>query len=567
MNLIFAIAFFPIFVFPKTIPAEWWVNSFLFFRITDFRKINSIQFLNLLKTNENTCCFYSMNSKFFSKFGKIQFYNSSKQTMSKATVKADINFEQELWKAANELRGAVAENQYKDYVLPMIFLKHMSERFAIRREELQLLVHDKNSTYYTADEAEINYVLEDPDEYLSKNVYIIPKEATWDYLKANAEQDNIKVIVDDAFDTLDATLAKFRPDLKGILPRIFVKSQLTPRQVGGLINLLSNPKLSQKENPESDILGRVYEYYIGKFALAEGSGAGQFFTPGSIVRLMVEMIEPYEGKIFDAACGSGGMFVQSLKFLESHGGDKRNIAIYGQERYDGTLRLCKMNLALRDLSFDVRLGDSLLQDKFPDLKADFIIVNPPFNVSQWHPEDLPENDPRLFGPKEEFTTDGNANYMWMQTFWSHLSDKGTASVVMANGAMTSNNKGEKNVREFMVNNNMIDCIVRLPDKLFLTTGIPACIFILSRNRDGKDGIHRKRTNEILFIDTSKMGTMESRKLRVFTDADIDKVAATYHFWRNIGDAYENIDGYSYNASLAEVQKQDYKLTPGIYVGT
>jgi type I restriction enzyme M protein len=515
-----------------------------------------------------------MNSKFFSKFGKIQFFNSSKRTMSKATVKADINFEQELWKAANELRGAVAENQYKDYVLPMIFLKHMSERYEIRKQELQLLVQDKNSTYYTADEAEINYVMEDPDEYLSKNVYIIPKEATWDYLKANAEQDNIKVIVDDAFDTLDATLAKFRPDLKGILPRIFVKSQLTPRQVGGLINLLSNPKLSQKENPESDILGRVYEYYIGKFALAEGSGAGQFFTPGSIVRLMVEMIEPYEGKIFDAACGSGGMFVQSLKFLESHGGDKRNIAIYGQERYDGTLRLCKMNLALRDLSFDVRLGDSLLQDKFPDLKADFIIVNPPFNVSQWHPEDLPENDPRLFGPKEEFTTDGNANYMWMQTFWSHLSDKGTASVVMANGAMTSNNKGEKNVREFMVNNNMIDCIVRLPDKLFLTTGIPACIFILCRNRDGKDGIHRKRTDEILFIDTSKMGTMESRKLRVFTDTDIDKVAATYHAWRNNTDcqaepveAYTNQDGYCYAATKEEVQKQDYKLTPGIYVGS
>ena len=496
--------------------------------------------------------------------------------MSKTTVKADINFEQELWKVANELRGAVAENQYKDFVLSMIFLKHMSERYEMRREELTALVHDKNSNYFTTDQAEINYVLEDADEYLSKNVYIIPKEATWEYLKSNAEQDNIKVIVDDAFDVLDATLAKFRPDLKGILPRIFVKSQLTARQVGGLINLLSNPKLSQKENPESDILGRVYEYYIGKFALAEGSGAGQFFTPGSIVRLMVEMIEPYEGKIFDAACGSGGMFVQSLKFLESHGGDKRNIAIYGQERYDGTLRLCKMNLALRDLSFDVRLGDSLLNDQFPDLKADYIIVNPPFNVSQWHPEDLPENDPRLFGPKEEFATDGNANFMWMQTFWSHLSNKGTASVVMANGAMTSNNKGEKNVREFMVNNHMIDCIVRLPDKLFLTTGIPACIFILSKNRDGNDGQHRERKNEILFIDTSKMGTMESRKLRVFTDADIDKVAATYHAWRNNPSElsvraesriYENIDGYCYAATLAEVQKQDYKLTPGIYVGT
>ena len=498
--------------------------------------------------------------------------------MAKNTTKADINFEQELWKAANELRGAVAENQYKDYILPLIFLKHISERYEMRKDEIKKKLNDQTSDYYTLDEEEQNYVLEDPDEYLSKNVYIIPEKATFQYLQDNAEQDNIKVLVDEAFDILDETLAANRPDLKGILPRIFVKSQLTAKQVAGLINLLSNPKLSEKENPDSDILGRVYEYYIGKFAIAEGSGAGQFFTPGSIVRLLVELIEPYEGKIFDAACGSGGMFVQSLKFLQAHGGDKKNISIYGQERYDGTLRLCKMNLALRDLSFDVRLGDSLLQDKFPDLKADFIIVNPPFNVSQWHPEDLPENDPRLFGPKEEFTTDGNANYMWMQTFWSHLSDTGTAAVVMANGAMTSNNKGEKNVRQFMVDNNMVDCIVRLPDKLFLTTGIPACIFILSKNRDGKDGIHRKRTDEILFIDTSKMGTMESRKLRVFTDEDINKVTDTYHAWRNNAQRhpelvsgshapYENTDGFCYSASLKEVQKQDYKLTPGIYVGT
>lgn len=500
--------------------------------------------------------------------------------MTKQPTKADINFEQELWKAANELRGAVAENQYKDYILPLIFLKHLSERYEARRDSLEQQLNDVSSDYYTTDQDEKNYVLEDPDEYLSKNTYIIPKKATFQFLQDNAEQDNIKVIVDDAFDALDQTLATYRPDLKGILPRIFVKSQLTAKQVAGLINLLANPKLSEKENPDSDILGRVYEYYIGKFAIAEGSGAGQFFTPGSIVRLLVEMIEPYEGKIFDNACGSGGMFVQSLKFLQAHGGDKKNISIYGQERYDGTLRLCKMNLALRDLSFDVRLGDSLLQDKFPDLKADFIIVNPPFNVSQWHPEDLPENDPRLFGPKEEFTTDGSANYMWMQTFWSHLSDKGTAAVVMANGAMTSNNKGEKNVRQHMVDNSMVDCIVRLPDKLFLTTGIPACIFILSKNRDGKDGIHRERSNEVLFIDTSKMGTMESRKLRVFTDEDINKVTDTYHAWRNAkkdhtvtlsavegSQTYQNQDGFSYSATLQEVAKQDYKLTPGIYVGT
>ena len=232
-----------------------------------------------------------------------------------------------------------------------------------------------------------------------------------------------------------------------------------------------------------------------------------------------------------------------------------------------TLRLCLMNLLLRDLSFDIKLGNSLLDDKFPNLKADFVIANPPFNVSNWHPEDLPENDPRLFGPREEFTTDGSANYMWMQTFWNHLSDTGTAGIVMANGAMTSNTKGEKNVRQFMVDNGMIDCIVRMPDKLFLTTGIPACLFILSKNRDGKDGEHRERMNEILFIDAAKMGTMASRKLRVFEDVDIDKIADTYHNWRTKGKRYEDVDGFCNAATLEDVQKQDYKLTPGIYVGT
>lgn len=491
--------------------------------------------------------------------------------------KADIDFENELWKAANELRGAVAENQYKDYVLSLIFLKHMSERFEARRDEIKDQVKEKGSDYYGLSGDDLQFVLEDPDEYISKNTYILPKEATWEYLKENAEQDDIKVKVDDAFDLMDQAISQYRDDLKGILPRIFVKSQLSAVQVRGIINLFSHKKFSERENPESDILGRIYEYYIGKFAIAEGSGAGQFFTPGSIVRLLVEMLEPYKGKIFDAACGSGGMFVQSLKFLESHGGDKKNISIYGQERYDGTLRLCKMNLALRDLSFDVRIGDSLLNDRFPDLKADYIIANPPFNVSNWHSEELPENDPRLFGPREEFTTDGSANYMWMQTFWSHLSDKGTAGIVMANGAMTSNNKGEKNVRQFMVDNNMIDCIVRLPDKLFLTTSIPACIFFLSKNRDGNDGEHRERLNEILFIDASKMGEMASRKLRVFNDDTIEKITDTYHNWRNKGGGPEALEGtatkyepelgFSYSAKLEEVQKQDYKLTPGIYVGT
>ena len=482
-------------------------------------------------------------------------------------AKADIDFEKELWNAANELRGAVSENNYKNYILPLVFLKHLSERYEVVQEEINTLIKDPKSTYYTTDKAEIKYVLEDPDEYRSRNTFKIPQTASWQYLKDNAEQDDIKVIVDDAFEAIQDILTEHKPQLSNLLPRIFVKSELSPKQTAGIINLLSHPKFSEKENPETDILGRIYEFYIGRFAMAEGSGAGQFFTPGSIVRLLVQLLEPYKGRIFDPACGSGGMFVQSLKFIKEHDGDKSDISIYGQEMTAQTVRLCLMNLMLRDLSFDIKLGNSLLDDKFPNLRADFIIANPPFNVSKWHPEDLPENDPRLFGPRDTFTTDGSANYMWMQTFWHHLSDTGTAGIVMANGAMTSNSKGEKNVRQHMVDNNMIDCIVRLPDKLFLTTGIPACLFILSKNRDGKDGKQRNRLNEILFIDASKMGEMASRKLRVFRDEeDVQPIADAYHHWRTESKKYEDVAGFSKAATLEEVQKQDYKLTPGIYVG-
>lgn len=485
-------------------------------------------------------------------------------------TKGDIDFEKDLWSVANELRGAVAENQYKDYVLSLIFLKHMSERYEARREELYHALNDPKSVEYNKDKKAQREILEDADEYISKNTFIVPPKARWQYLQDNAEQDDIKVKVDDAFEILETTIAQYRPELKGILPRIFVRSQLSARQTAGLINLFSNPKFSSKNNPESDILGRIYEYYIGRFAIAEGSGAGQFFTPGCIVRLLVEMLEPLKGKIADFACGSGGMFVQSLKFINSHGGNKKDVSIYGQERYDGTLRLAKMNLALRDLNFQLELGDSLLQDKLPDLKADYIIMNPPFNVSQWHPEDLPENDPRLFKIKDSndpVVTDGNANYMWFQTVWSHLSNTGNAGIVMANGAMTSNNKGERNVREHMLKESMIDCIVRLPDKLFLTTGIPACLFFLSKDRNGKNKLHRERKNEVLFIDANKMGEMVSRKLRVLNDADIEKISSIYHNWRNVNGKYKDVQAFCKSVTLEEIIKQDFKLTPGIYVGS
>lgn len=497
----------------------------------------------------------------------------AKAAKKNTALKADIDFEQQLWDAANELRGAVAENQYKDYVLSLLFVRHLSERYAERREELRQLAADKKSDYFTTDSKQLNLLLEDELEYQVKNVYKLPEEATWDYLRINAEQDDIKVKVDKAFVLIDEILGERNEDYKGVLEPIFVKSQLTATQTAGLINLFSKPEFSETNNPEADVYGRVYEYYIGKFAMAEGSGAGQFFTPGSVVRLLVEMLEPLHGKIMDLACGSGGMFVQSLKFVTAHGGDKSAISIYGQERYEGTLRLCKMNLLLRNLSFDVKLGDSLLQDKFPNDKADFLLMNPPFNISKWHPEDLPDQDPRLFGPKEVFTTDGNANYMWFQTIWHHLSSKGTAGVVMANGAMTTGNAGEKNVRDHMIENGMVDCIVQMPDKLFLTTGIPACIFILSRNRDGKDGEHRERKNEILFIDARKLGQMVNRRLRVFSDEDVTKIADVYHQWRNfpsregLGVGYKDIEGFCKAATLEEVKTNNNVLSPGRYVGT
>lgn len=493
----------------------------------------------------------------------------------KTTAKADIDFEQQLWDAANELRGAVAENQYKDYVLSLLFVRHLSERYTERKEELITLASNEQSEYFTKNKKELDRLLNDDLEYQVKNIYKLPEEATWEYLRDNAKQDDIKVKVDKAFVLIDEILSERNEDFKGVLQPIFVKSQLTNTQTSGLINIFSKVKFSEENTPESDVYGRVYEYYIGKFAMAEGSGAGQFFTPGSVVRLLVEMLEPLHGKIMDLACGSGGMFVQSLKFVTAHGGDKSAISIYGQERYEGTLRLCKMNLLLRNLSFDVKLGDSLLQDKFAKDKADYLMMNPPFNISKWHPEELPDNDPRLFGPKELFTTDGNANYMWFQTIWHHLSAKGTAGVVMANGAMTTGNQGEKNVREHMIENGMVDCIVQMPDKLFLTTGIPACLFILSKNRDGKDGEHRERKNEILFIDARKLGQMVNRRLRVFEDADVTKIAEAYHKWRNKRDVtlslpkgeYKDIEGFCKAATLEEVKANNNVLSPGRYVGT
>lgn len=348
-------------------------------------------------------------------------------------------------------------------------------------------------------------------------------------------------------------------DLDGMLPRIFQGSNLSIEDISGLIEIFSREAFSAKDERSVDILGRTYEYFIGNFASSEGSRGGEFFTPSSIVQLLVAMLDPIEGKVFDPACGSGGMFIQS----EEYAPRKRELSFYGQENVTTTVRLGKMNVLLHGMNADIRLGDSLLNDQFPDLKVDYVIANPPFNMKDWGAERISKEDPRLIGP----VTNSNANYMWMQHFLYHLNEKGTAGFVMANGSMTTNTTGEKEVRQKLVDEGYVDCIVQLPEKLFFTTGIPCCLWFLSKNRDGKDGF-RERKNEILFIDARKMGNLVSRKQKALLKEEIEKIAAVYHSFKNKGESnYEDTAGFFKVANFVDVKNNDYKLTPGIYVGT
>lgn len=481
--------------------------------------------------------------------------------------------EKQLWKAADKLRKNIDAAEYKHVVMGLIFLKYISDSF---EEMFAKLNADKKSG---ADP-------EDKDEYKAENVFFVPSEARWTYLVARAKLPTIGTVVDEAMDAIE----KENPSLKGVLPKVFARQNLDPASLGGLIDLVGNIALGDAKSRSADVLGHVFEYFLGEFALAEGKQGGQFYTPRSIVELLVAMLEPYKGRVFDPCCGSGGMFVQSEKFVEEHQGRVNDISIYGQESNQTTWRLAKMNLAIRGIdSSQVKWNNegSFLNDAHKDLKADFIIANPPFNVSDWSGELLRGDGRWQYGAPPA----GNANFAWLQHFAYHLNPQGKAGVVLAKGALTSKTSGEGDIRKALIaDGNLIDCIVNLPAKLFLNTQIPAALWFMNRSRSEPSptgggqggGAHPRpihpRSGEILFIDARNLGHLINRRTKELAHEDIQKIADTYHAWLNglepspagrgqgEGTHYQDIKGFCASVPLTRVQELDYVLTPGRYVG-
>lgn len=463
--------------------------------------------------------------------------------------------EQRLWEAADALRGNQEPSEYKHVVLGLVFLKYISDRFETRRQEI-----DDELAAEGIDGGKRERFLEDLDEYRSHNVFWVPAEARWESIQAKAKLPEIGQVIDTAMDLIE----KENPIIRGVLPRNYGREGLDKGRLGQLIDLIGSIGFTATDDHGSDdVLGRVYEYFLGQFAGKEtGKDAGAFYTPRSVVKTLVEMLEPYHGRVYDPACGSGGMFVQSAEFVKAHGGKRTDISVYGQEFTDTTWKLAKMNLALRGIEADLgdRSADTFGNDLHPDLRADFVIANPPFNVSNWWDAKL-QDDPRWkFGTPPE----GNANFGWVQHFIHHLSPKGTAGFVLANGSLSTKSGGEGEVRRKLVEAGLVDCIVAMPDKLFFNTGIPVSLWFVSKNRHGNG--HRTRQGEVLFIDARKLGRMESRRLRVLDDDDIARIADAYHSWRNHDGGFEDVPGFVKAATLDDIKQHDFVLTPGRYVG-
>ena len=456
-----------------------------------------------------------------------------------------LGFESKLWATADALRNNMDAAEYKHVVLGLIFLKYISDAFEAKHAELEA---------QRADGADP----EDADEYRAASIFWVPKEARWNHLKANAPQPKIGTYVDDAMSAIE----RDNPSLKGVLPKDYGRPGLDKQRLGQLINLISDIGLGSPADRAKDVLGRVYEYFLAMFASAEGKKGGQFYTPSWVVRVLVEALAPYKGRVYDPCCGSGGMFVSSEKFIEAHSGKVGDISIYGQESNYTTWRLAKMNLAIRGIDAQIAHGDTFHSDRNPDLKADYVLANPPFNDSDWRGELLKEDKRWVYGVPPA----GNANFAWVQHFIYHLAPTGLAGFVLANGSMSSNQSGEGEIRQKMIEADIVDCMVALPGQLFYSTQIPVCLWFLTRNK--KNGRFRDRRGETLFIDARKMGTLTDRVHRELTDEDIARIAGTYHAWRGDKGAGEYVDvpGFCKAAKLEEIQKHGYVLTPGRYVG-
>ena len=448
------------------------------------------------------------------------------------------SFEKKLFKAADKLRKNIDAAEYKYVVLGLVFIKYISESFNELHEKLE------------ADEYSDP---EDRDEYLAENVFFVPEKARWANIHNSAKLPSIGETIDEAMEEIE----KENKELKNVLPKVYGKANLDKTSLGQLVDLISNTELQTESENSKDLFGRVYEYFLGEFANAEGKKGGQFYTPKAIVKLMVEMIEPYKGRVYDPACGSGGMFVMSDKFVKEHRGNIKDITVYGQESNQTTWKLSKMNLAIRNINSQYvawNTEGSFLKDAHPGLKADYILANPPFNQKDWGVNILQDDARWEYGTPPS----GNANYGWMMHMLYHLAPSGVMSTVLANGSLSSNTSGEGDIREKLVEKNLVECIVALPNQLFYNTGIPACLWFLRREKTN----HSK---EILFIDASEMGFMINRKHKNLSNEDIDTIKETYHNWRK-GDGYEDVKGYCKSATIEEIQKHKHVLTPGRYVG-
>jgi len=465
--------------------------------------------------------------------------------------------EQTLWTAADKLRGNQEPSEYKHVVLGLVFLKYVSDRFEEHRAILK-----EGLAADGIEESQFASFLEDRDEYTGDNVFWVPEGARWAELQAMAKQPEIGQLIDTAMQLIE----RENPSLRGVLPRNYGREGLDKKRLGELVDLIGTIGFSKSDDHGSDdVLGSVYEYFLGQFAGKEtGKEGGAFYTPRSVVQTLVEMLQPFEGRVLDPCCGSGGMFVQSAKFVDAHGGNRNQLSIYGQEFTNTTWKLAKMNLALRGIDADLgaKSADSFTEDLHPDLRADYIIANPPLNISDYWDESLADDPRWVYGTPRE----GNANYAWIQHFLYHLAPKGTAGFVMANGALSSSDGTDPDIRKKLVEADLVDCIVALPDKLFLNTGIPASLWFLAKDRSGNG--HRERTGEVLFIDARQLGTMVTRARRELTEDDIAKIADTYNAWRSVTDfeKYNDEQGFCKAASTSEIADNSFVLTPGRYVG-